>query len=135
MNKPRIKELLTQPYVFTCVEETYSSQNTVFDVKRLIGRKFSDQTVQRDRKLLPYNIVEGKDGAPMIEVVVGGQNKRFTPEQISAMILEKMKTTAEAYLGKPVKHAVITVPAYFNDAQRQATKDAGTIAGMLFSSF
>jgi heat shock protein 5 len=86
-------------------------QNTVFDVKRLIGRRFSDQTVQRDRKLLPYNIVEGKDGAPMIEVNVAGQAKRFTPEQISAMILEKMKTTAEAFLGKPVKHAVITVPA------------------------
>jgi len=110
-------------------QATINPTNTVFDVKRLIGRKFTDSTVQRDRKLLPYEIVD-KDGAPQIEVVIGGAKKRFTPEQISAMILEKMKTIAEAFLGNPVKHAVITVPAYFNDAQRQATKDAGTIAGL-----
>jgi heat shock protein 5 len=110
-------------------QATINPTNTVFDVKRLIGRRYSDQTVQKDKKLLPYAIID-KDGAPAIRVVVGGQDKVFTPEQISAMILEKMKTTAEAYLGKPVKHAVITVPAYFNDAQRQATKDAGTIAGL-----
>jgi heat shock protein 5 len=105
-------------------------ENTIFDVKRLIGRKYNDPTIQRDKKLLPYKIVD-KDGAPVIEVVVKGEKKIYTPEQISAIVLEKMKEVAEAYLGRPVKHAVITVPAYFNDAQRQATKDAGTIAGML----
>jgi heat shock protein 5 len=110
-------------------QATINPTNTVFDIKRLIGRKFSDSTVQKDKKLLPYAIID-KDGAPVVKVVVGGQDKVYTPEQISAMILEKMKTTAEAFLGKPVKHAVITVPAYFNDAQRQATKDAGTIAGL-----
>jgi len=104
-------------------------ENTIFDVKRLIGRKFNDPNVQKDRKLLPYKIVD-KDGAPVIEVVVKGEAKIYTPEQISAMILERMKEVAEAYIGRPVKHAVITVPAYFNDAQRQATKDAGTIAGL-----
>jgi len=96
---------------------------------RRAGRRFTDPTVQRDKKLLPYNIID-KDGIPAIEVEVAGVRKVFSPEQISAMILEKMKTIAEAYLGQPVKHAVITVPAYFNDAQRQATKDAGTIAGL-----
>jgi len=95
----------------------------------LIGRKFSDPTVQKDRKLLPYKIVD-KDGAPYIEVKVRGENKLFSPEQISAMILERLKEIAEAYLGRPVKHAVITVPAYFQDLQRKATKDAGTIAGL-----
>jgi heat shock protein 5 len=104
-------------------------ENTIFDVKRLIGRKFSDPTVQKDRKLMPYKVID-KDGAPVIEVIVKGEAKIFTPEQISAIILEKMKEVAEAYLGRPVKHAVITVPAYFNDAQRQATKDAGTISGL-----
>jgi heat shock protein 5 len=110
-------------------QATINPTNTVFDIKRLIGRKYTDQTVQKDKKLLPYAIID-KDGAPVVKVVVGGQDKVYTPEQISAMILEKMKSTAEAFLGKPVKHAVITVPAYFNDAQRQATKDAGTIAGL-----
>jgi molecular chaperone DnaK (HSP70) len=86
-------------------------QNTIFDVKRLIGRKFSDPTVQRDRKLLPYDIVEGRDGAPLIQVRVNGENKQFTAEQISAMILERLKKAAEDFLGVPVKHAVITVPA------------------------
>src|SRR3990167_6636431 len=104
-------------------------ENTVFDVKRLIGRKFSDDTVQHDKKLLPYNIVN-KNGKPLIEVEVKGEKKTYTAEEISAMILTKMKEIAEAYLGKPVTHAVITVPAYFNDAQRQATKDAGTISGL-----
>jgi heat shock protein 5 len=104
-------------------------ENTIFDVKRLIGRKFNDPNVQKDRKLLPYKIVD-KDGAPVIEVTIKGEKKIFTPEQISAIILEKMKEVAEAYIGRPVRHAVITVPAYFNDAQRQATKDAGTIAGL-----
>lgn len=106
-------------------------ENTIFDVKRLIGRKFNDPNVQKDRKLLPYKVID-KDGAPVIEVTVKGETKIFTPEQISAMILERMKEVAEAYIGRPVKHAVITVPAYFNDNQRQATKDAGTIAGTFF---
>lgn len=103
--------------------------NTVFDVKRLIGRKFSDTTVQRDKKLLPFKIVN-QGNKPMIAVDVKGEEKSFSPEQISAMVLGKMKKTAEEYLGKEVKNAVVTVPAYFNDAQRQATKDAGTIAGL-----
>ena len=103
--------------------------NTIFDVKRLIGRKFTDTTVQRDKKLLPFNIVSQGD-KPMISVDIKDEKKSFSPEQISAMILGKMKKTAEEYLGKEVKNAVVTVPAYFNDAQRQATKDAGTIAGL-----
>lgn len=103
--------------------------NTVFDVKRLIGRKYNDATVQRDKKLLPYKIVSQGD-KPMISIDVKGEKKTFSPEQISAMVLGKMKKTAEEYLGKEVKNAVVTVPAYFNDAQRQATKDAGTIAGL-----
>lgn len=103
--------------------------NTIFDVKRLIGRKFTDPTVQRDRKLLPFKISDS-NGKPMISVDIKGEEKSFSPEQISAMVLGKMKKTAEEYLGKEVKNAVVTVPAYFNDAQRQATKDAGTIAGL-----
>lgn len=103
--------------------------NTVFDVKRFIGRKYSDATVQKDKKLLPFNIVN-KGGKPFVNVEVSGESKTFSPEEISAMVLGKMKKTAEEYLGKEVKNAVVTVPAYFNDAQRQATKDAGTIAGL-----
>jgi len=103
--------------------------NTIFDVKRLIGRRFTDAEVQRDKKLLPFDIVN-KNGKPAISVEVKGEKKIMTPEEISAMILTKMKETAEAFLGKTIKNAVVTVPAYFNDAQRQATKDAGTIAGL-----
>ena len=103
--------------------------NTIFDVKRLIGRTFSDSTVQKDKKLFPYKIVN-KNNKPYIEVTVNDEEKTFSPEEISAMILTKMKETAEAFLGKEVHNAVVTVPAYFNDAQRQATKDAGTIAGL-----
>lgn len=103
--------------------------NTIFDVKRLIGRKYSDATVQKDKKLLPYQIVN-QGNKPMISVEIKGESKSFSPEQISAMVLGKMKQTAEDYLGKEVKNAVVTVPAYFNDAQRQATKDAGKIAGL-----
>ncbi|KAJ8902837.1 hypothetical protein NDN08_006157 [Rhodosorus marinus] len=103
--------------------------NTVFDVKRLIGRQFSESTVQKDMKLLPYKIVENNT-KPYVSVNVKGEDKTFSPEEISAMVLGKMKKTAEEYLGKKVKSAVITVPAYFNNAQRQATKDAGTIAGL-----
>jgi len=103
--------------------------NTVFDAKRLIGRKMDDPSVANDAKHFPFKIV-GKDGKPAIQVEVKGERKVFTPEEISSMVLGKMKETAEAYLGKDVKHAVITVPAYFNDSQRQATKDAGAIAGL-----
>ncbi|MCO5561080.1 hypothetical protein L7F22_014701 [Adiantum nelumboides] len=103
---------------------------TIFDVKRLIGRKFEDKEVQRDLKLLPYKIIN-KDGKPYIQVKIkDGELKVFSPEEISAMVLTKMKETAEAFLGKKIKDAVVTVPAYFNDAQRQATKDAGIIAGL-----
>ncbi|KAJ1406020.1 Heat shock protein 70 family [Sesbania bispinosa] len=105
-------------------------ERTIFDVKRLIGRKFEDKEVQRDMKLVPYKIVN-KDGKPYIQVKIkDGETKVFSPEEISAMILIKMKETAEAFLGKKIRDAVVTVPAYFNDAQRQATKDAGVIAGL-----
>uniref|UniRef100_A0A7S3A6Y8 Heat shock protein 70 n=1 Tax=Rhodosorus marinus TaxID=101924 RepID=A0A7S3A6Y8_9RHOD len=104
--------------------------NTVFDAKRLIGRRFSDPSVQSDMKHFPFK-VEPKDGdKPVIGVEYKGEAKSFTPEEISSMVLSKMKEIAEGYLGKEVKNAVVTVPAYFNDSQRLATKDAGTIAGM-----
>merc|ERR1711988_4537 len=103
--------------------------NTVFDVKRLIGRKFTDDTVQKDIKLLPFDI-KSKDGKPYVEVDVKGTRKMYSPEEISAMVLGKMKEIAEAFLGKKIGNAVVTVPAYFNDAQRQATKDAGTISSL-----
>uniref|UniRef100_A0A7S0W829 Heat shock protein 70 n=1 Tax=Hemiselmis tepida TaxID=464990 RepID=A0A7S0W829_9CRYP len=103
--------------------------NTVFDAKRLIGRKMDDPSVVSDSKHFPFKIV-GKDTKPHIGVEFKGESKTFSPEEISSMVLTKMKETAEAYLGKDVKHAVVTVPAYFNDSQRQATKDAGMIAGL-----
>jgi molecular chaperone DnaK (HSP70) len=107
---------------------------TLFDVKRLIGRKYSDATVQKDKSLFPFGLASDKSGKPVIEL--GDEFKkahsktRFTPEEVSGMVLRKMKEIAETYLGQEVKHAVVTVPAYFNDAQRQATKDAGKIAGL-----
>jgi L1 cell adhesion molecule like protein len=104
--------------------------NTVFDAKRLIGRKFSDSVVQSEMKLWPFAVVDGAGGKPKIEVEWKGEKHQFLPEEISAAVLQKMKQTAEGYLGKPVKDAVVTVPAYFNDSQRQATKDAGAIAGL-----
>jgi heat shock protein 1/8 len=104
--------------------------NTVFDAKRLLGRRFNDPIVQADMKHWPFKVVEGRNEKPEIEVEYKGEKKRFLPEEISAAVLQKMKQTAESYLGGEVKQAVITVPAYFNDAQRQATKDAGTIAGL-----
>jgi heat shock protein 5 len=104
-------------------------ENTIFDIKRLIGRTTDDPTVQKDKKLLPFKIVD-KDGRPFVQVEVKGEKKVYSPEEVSAMILTKMKETAEAFLGKKVDNAVVTVPAYFNDAQRQATKDAGTISGL-----
>lgn len=97
--------------------------------RRLIGQKFTEKAVQSDIKHFPYKVVE-KDGKPVVKVEVGGSQKTYTPEEVSAMILGKMKEVAESYLGKKVTHAVVTVPAYFNDNQRQATKDAGTIAGL-----
>ncbi|TFK60640.1 heat shock protein 70 [Pluteus cervinus] len=103
--------------------------NTVFDAKRLIGRKADDQSVKRYRKHWPFKVKE-KNGSLTIVVRHKGQEREFTAEEISAMVLVKMKETAEAYLGEKITHAVITVPAYFNDAQRQATRDAGTIAGL-----
>lgn len=103
--------------------------NTIFDAKRLIGRKFDDPVIQQDMKHWPFN-VRNVDGKPKIEVVYKDEKKQFFPEEISSMVLVKMKETAEAYLGKTVTDAVITVPAYFNDSQRQATKDAGTISGL-----
>merc|ERR1711966_106689 len=103
--------------------------NTVFDIKRLIGRRFTDDTVQKDMKLLPFDIVD-KDTKPYVSVDVKGEMKSFSPEEISAMILGKMREIAESFLGKSIANAVVTVPAYFNDAQRQATKDAGTISSL-----
>jgi len=108
---------------------TSNPENTVFDAKRLIGRTWTDPTVQRDKKFFPFALVNRND-KPSIQVSTKDGKKEFQPEEISAMVLTKMKEVAEAYLGKKVTHAVITVPAYFNDAQRQATKDAGTIAGL-----
>ena len=104
-------------------------KRTIYSVKRLIGRKYNDKEVQMDKKLLPYDIID-KDGKPYIQVETKGQKKLYSPEEISAMVLTKMKTIAENFLGTKVKNAVITVPAYFNDSQRQSTKDAGTIAGL-----
>merc|ERR1712226_547269 len=104
--------------------------NTVFDAKRLIGRKFSDKTVQEDVKLWPFKVVAGPADKPMISVKHMGEERKFQAEEISSMVLVKMKEIAETYLGQRVKDAVVTVPAYFNDSQRQATKDAGTIAGL-----
>ena len=103
--------------------------NTICDAKRFIGKKFNDQTVQNDMKLLQFSL-NNKDGNPVFDVEYKGEKKQFRPDEISAMILGKMKKTAEDYLGSAVKNAVITVPAYFNDAQRNATKDAGKIAGL-----
>jgi len=103
--------------------------NTVFDAKRLIGRKFDDPVVTAERKLWPFKVVDS-GGKPKIEVEWKGERQSFLPEEISAAVLQKMKATAEAYLGESVRDAVVTVPAYFNDSQRQATKDAGAIAGL-----
>ena len=97
--------------------------NTVFDAKRLIGRNFDDPDVQKDMKHWPFTVKKGPSGKPMIEVQYKGESKEFGAEEISAMVLTKMKNVAEAYLGTDVNSAVITVPAYFNDSQRQATKD------------
>ncbi|KIO19534.1 hypothetical protein M407DRAFT_246141 [Tulasnella calospora MUT 4182] len=105
-------------------------QNTVFAFKRLIGRKFNDKEVQEDVKHWPFRVIPKSDGRPAIQVESEGKMQQFSAEELSSMVLTKMKQTAEQYLNKGIKNAVITVPAYFNDAQRQATKDAGTIAGL-----
>lgn len=103
-----------------------NSENTVFATKRLIGRRFDEPSVQLDKKNMPYKIIKHNSGDAWIEVM----GKTYSPSQIGAFVLMKMKETAESYLGKTVTHAVVTVPAYFNDSQRQATKDAGRIAGL-----
>jgi L1 cell adhesion molecule like protein len=103
--------------------------NTIFDAKRLIGRQFQDRTVQSDMKHWPFQVTNA-GGKPRLAVEYKAEDKSFTPEEISAMVLTKMKETAESYLGQEVRDAVVTVPAYFNDSQRQATKDAGVIAGL-----
>ena len=105
-------------------------ENTIFDAKRMIGRKFSDPIVQNDLKTLPFKVTSGTQGRPQFNVNYKGEDKKYYPEEISSMVLTKLKETAEAYLGTKVDSAVITVPAYFNDAQRNATKDAGTMAGL-----
>src|SRR6201995_1576549 len=101
-------------------------ERTIFPVKRLIGRRYDHPMVEKDKKLVPYKITRASNGDAWVEI----EGKSYSPSQISAFILQKMKETAEAYLGQKVEQAVITVPAYFNDAQRQATKDAGKIAGL-----
>ncbi len=103
---------------------------TIYEVKRMIGRKFSDPIVQEDMKLWSYDVIDDGHDKPQVKVMYQGEEKYFYPEEISAMVLGKMKEIAESYLGEKVTDAVITVPAYFNDSARQATKDAGTIAGL-----
>lgn len=107
-----------------------NTSNTIYDAKRLIGRKFSDPTVQDDIKRYPFKVVGDEKDRPVIVVQTKDGEKRFFPEEISAMLLQKMRQMVESYVGSEVRDAVITVPAYFNDAQRQATKDAGAIAGL-----
>src|SRR5476651_2657504 len=101
-------------------------ENTLFAIKRLIGRRYDDPLTQKDKGLVPYKIVEGENGDAWVEV----EGKKYSPSEVSAFILQKMKETAENFLGEKVTQAVITVPAYFNDSQRQATKDAGKVAGL-----
>lgn len=111
-------------------QASMNPKNTVYDAKRLIGRKFNDPNVQADAKLWSFKVSEGPDNKPLINVNYKNEEATFHPEQISAMVIQRLKDNAESYLGHPVKKVVITVPAYFNDSQRQATKDAGAIAGL-----
>ena len=117
------KNLVGQPAKRQAVT---NAQDTIFAAKRLIGRSFEDETVKKDIGKVPFKIVKSDNGEAWVE----GKGKKYSPSQISAFVLQKMKETAEKYLGQAVTKAVITVPAYFNDAQRQATKDAGKIAGL-----
>ena len=110
-------------------QASQNPENTIFDAKRLIGRLFNDSSTQNDIKQFPFKVID-KSNKPIIQAQYKGELKDFQPEEISSMVLVKMKETAEAYLGQNVDSAVITVPAYFNDAQRQSTKDAGAIAGL-----
>ena len=110
-------------------QASVNPERTIYDVKRLIGRKYEDKEVQQDAKYLPYKIVN-KDGKPYIKTLFQGEERVFSAEEISGMVLQKMKAIAESYLGYEIKNAVVTVPAYFNDSQRQATKDAGAISGL-----
>src|SRR4029079_17882849 len=114
VGQPAKRQMITNP------------ENTVYAIKRLIGRRYDDPVVAKDRGMVSYKIVPGPNGDAWVEV----RGKKYSPSQISAFILQKRKETAESYLGEKVTQAVITVPAYFNDAQRQATKDAGQIAGL-----
>jgi molecular chaperone DnaK len=114
VGQPAKRQMITNP------------ENTIFAIKRLIGRRYDDPITQKDRAMVPYKIVPGPNGDAWVEV----RGKQYSPSQISAFILQKMKETAESYLGGSVNQSIITVPAYFNDAQRQATKDAGRIAGL-----
>jgi L1 cell adhesion molecule like protein len=111
-------------------QSSMNPENTVFDAKRLIGRKFNDASVQSDLKHFPFKVTSGKDEKPLIEINFKGEKKQFSPEEISSMVLVKMKDIAEKYLGEEISDVVITTPAHFSDSQRQATKDAGTIAGL-----
>ena len=111
-------------------QSTMNPKNTVYETKRLIGRKFSDKVVQDDLKLWSFVVAGDKDDKPQIQVKYKNENKTFHPEEISAMVIQRLKETTESFLGHPLKKVVITVPAYFNDSQRQATKDAGAIAGL-----
>ncbi|WVY93351.1 hypothetical protein V8G54_032439 [Vigna mungo] len=111
-------------------QATTNPQNTVFDAKRLIGRKYSDPLVQKDMMLWPFKVVAGANDKPMITLNYKGEEKQFCAEEISSMVLVKMREIAEGFLETRVKNAVVTVPAYFNDSQRKSTIDAGTIAGL-----
>ena len=111
-------------------QSTMNPKNTIYDTKRLIGRKYTDEVVQQDIKLWSFNVSGDNNNKPLINVKYKNEDKTFHPEEISAMVIQRLKETTESYLGHPLKKVVITVPAYFNDSQRQATKDAGTIAGL-----
>jgi heat shock protein 1/8 len=122
----------TERYIGESAKEQliYNMSNTLFDVKRLIGRKFNDSVLQKDVLHFPFKVIEGPNNNPLVEVEYMNETKVFSPEEISAMLLQKLKQDAELFLGVPINKAVITVPAYFNNAQREATKDAGRIAGL-----
>ncbi|KAK3001381.1 hypothetical protein RJ639_021206 [Escallonia herrerae] len=111
-------------------QDAMNPTNTIFDAKRLIGRRFSDTSVQSDVKLWPFKVIPGADDKPMVAITYKGEEKQLAPEEVSSMVLVKMRETAEVFLGSNIKNAVVTVPAYFTDSQRQATKDAGAIAGL-----